>query len=183
MAEAPRKRKRRGSAAGEDGGASGVRTASRPTPRERMEAGYAKAEVRNQAAREALEPLAEGERPPVVTVSAVLAALVALSIVIAFAAGLKVNGSAPSVGAVAAPALIMGVLAWGMWRARYWAVVSFQLVLVFLIFTAVYGILVEATSVAGFAVTLGLLVVCGTLFWLMVKAMARIQMPERLPPR
>ena len=34
---------------------------------ERMAAGYAKAEQRNQEAREALEPLAEGERPAVVT--------------------------------------------------------------------------------------------------------------------
>ncbi|HVX33956.1 MAG TPA: hypothetical protein VHA80_12520 [Solirubrobacterales bacterium] len=153
------------------------------TPRERMEAGYAKAEVRNQAAREALVPLAEGERPPVVTVASILAALVAISIVVTFAAGVKVNGSTPEVTTVAAPALIMGVLAWGMWRARYWAVVCFQVVLVFLIFTAVYGLLVIATSVGEFAVTVGLLAVSGTLFWLMVKAMARIQMPERLPPR
>jgi hypothetical protein len=155
----------------------------RATPRERMEAGYAKAEVRNQAAREALVPLADGERPPVVTVSAVLAALVAISIVIAFAAGLKVNGSKPAFATAAAPALIMGVLAWGMWRGRYWAVVCFQGVLVFLIFAAFYGLLVEATSVAEFAVTVGLLAVSGTLFWLMVKAMARIQMPERMPPQ
>ena len=26
----------------------------------------------------------------------------------------------------------MGVMAWGMWRARYWAVLGFQTVLVFL---------------------------------------------------
>jgi hypothetical protein len=147
-----------------------------------MESGYAKAEVRNQAAREALVPLEEGERPPVVTVAAILAALVAISILVTFAAGVKVNGRAPHVSTVAAPALIMGVLAWGMWRARYWAVVCFQLVLAFLIFSAVYGLLVIATSVGEFAVTIGLLAVSGTLFWLMVKAMARIQMPERLPP-
>jgi peptidoglycan/LPS O-acetylase OafA/YrhL len=171
VAEAPRKRKAR---AGAD----------RPkTPRERMEAGYAKAEVRNQAVRESLVPLEEGERPPVVTVSAILAALVALSIVITFAAGVKVNGSTPKVTTVAAPALIMGVLAWGMWRARYWAVVCFQVVLVFLIFCAVYGLMVIATSLGEFAVTLGLLAVSGVLFWLMVKAMARIQMPERMPPQ
>lgn len=183
MAEAPRKRKRRGEARGA-ARANGAATAPRPrSPRERMEAGYAKAEVRNQAARDALVPLAEGERPPVVTVSAILAALVAISIVVTFAAGVKVNGQAPKVTTVAAPALIMGVLAWGMWRARYWAVVCFQVVLVFLIFTAVYGLLVIATSVGEFAVTVGLLGVSGTLFWLMVKAMARIQMPERLPPR
>lgn len=157
--------------------------APRPTPRERMQAGYAKGEVRNQEAREALVPLAEGERPPVVTVSAILAALVAISIVIYYAAGVKVNGSTPHLTTVVAPALIMAVLAWGMWRARYWAVVCFQVVLVFLIFTAVYGLLVEATTIAEFAVTVGLLAVSGVLFWMMVKAMARIQMPERVPPQ
>lgn len=208
MAEEPRKRKRRGRAgsagdaagggvagngvgaasgiAGTNGAPStnGAAAASRPkTPRERMEAGYAKAEVRNQAAREALVPLAPGERPPVVTVAAILAGLVAISIVVTYAAGVKVDGSTPKLSAVAAPALIMGVLAWGMWGARYWAVVCFQVVLVFLIFCAVYGLMVIATSLGEFAVTLGLLAVSGTLFWLMVKAMARIQMPERTPPR
>jgi len=187
VADAPRKRKRRAAATATTNGAAspnGGATAPRPkTPRERMEAGYAKAEVRNQAAREALEPLAPGERPPVVTVAAILAALVALSIVVTFAAGVKVNGSTPKVSTVAAPALIMGVLAWGMWRAHYWAVVAFQVVLVFLIFCAVYGLMVIATSIGEFAVTLGLLAVSGTLFWLMVKAMARIQMPERMPPQ
>jgi hypothetical protein len=186
VADAPRKRKRRaGAERTSDGAAANGGAAASPpkTPRERMEAGYAKAEVRNQAAREALVPLAPGERPTVVTASAILAALVAISIVVAFAAGVKVNGSTPKVTTVAAPALIMGVLAWGMWRARYWAVVCFQLVLVFLIFTSVYGLLVIATSVGEFAVTLGLLAVSGILFWLMVKAMARIQMPERMPPR
>ncbi len=147
-----------------------------------MEKGYAKGEIRNQEAREALVPLADGERPTVVTVSAILAALVALSIVIYFAAGVKVNGSTPKLSTVAAPTLIMGVLAWGMWKARYWAVVCFQVVLVFLIFTAVYGLLVEATSIAEFAASVGLLAVSGVLFWLMVKAMARIQMPDRVPP-
>jgi peptidoglycan/LPS O-acetylase OafA/YrhL len=183
----PRKRKRRGAGGGEaEAGATDRNgsAASRPkTPRERMEAGYAKAEVRNQAVRESLVPLEEGERPPVVTFAAILAALVALSIVITFAAGVKVNGSTPKVSTVAAPALIMGVLAWGMWRARYWAVVAFQVVLVFLIFCAVYGLMVIATSLGEFAVTLGLLVVSSVLFWLMVKAMARIQMPERMPPQ
>ena len=50
-----------------------------------MERGYAKAEERNQEAREALEPLAEGERPTVVTIGAVVAALIALSIVVGYA--------------------------------------------------------------------------------------------------
>jgi hypothetical protein len=144
-----------------------------------MARGYAKAEQRNQEAREALEPLAEGERPTVVTIGAVVSALIALSIVGGYLAGVKVNGETPKFAQVAAPALIMGVMAWGMWRARYWAVLGFQLILVFLIFSAVFGLAVQASTVAQFAATLGLLAVAGSFFYFMVKAMARIQMPSR----
>ena len=94
---------------------------------------------------------------------------------------MKVNGSTPKLNTSSSPSLILGVLAWGMWRARYWAVVCFQIVLVFLIFTAVYGLMVEATSVAEISASVGLLVVAGVLFWMMVKAMARIQMPRPRP--
>jgi hypothetical protein len=158
----PRKRKQRGGA-------------------DRMKEGYAKAEERNQAAREALTPLADGERPRVVTIGAIVAGLIALSVVGGYLAGVEVNGESPKVAQVAAPALIMGVMSWGMWRARYWAVLGFQLILVFLIFSAVFGLAVQASTVPQFAATLGLLAVSGTFFFFMVKAMARIQMPERVP--
>ena len=169
---APRKRKRRGGAAAEPG------SAPTPTPRERMERGYARAEERNQAVREGLEPLPEGERPLVVTIGAVLAGLVALSILAGYLAGVEVEGDKPRLAQVLAPALIMGTMSWGMWRARYWAVLGFQLVLAFLIFSAVFGLAVQASSFAEFAATTGLLAVAGTLFYFMVKAMARIQMPK-----
>jgi hypothetical protein len=148
---------------------------------DRMARGYAKAEQRNQAAREALTPLAEGERPMVVTIGAIVAGLIAISIVAGYLAGVEVNGEAPRVPQIVAPALIMGVMSWGMWRARYWAVLGFQLILVFLIFSAVFGLAVQASSLAQFAATLGLLAVSGAFFFFMVKAMARIQMPERGP--
>jgi steroid 5-alpha reductase family enzyme len=162
----PRKRKRRGAA---------------PTPRERMESGYARAEERNQAAREALEPLAEGERPRVVTIGAVISALVAISIAVGYLAGTEVDGEKPRFVQALAPALLMGIMAWGMWRARYWAVLGFQLILVFLIFSAVYGLALQAATVTQVLATLGLLTVAGAFFFFMVKAMARIQMPSRLP--
>ena len=146
-----------------------------------MERGYAKAEERNQEAREALEPLAEGERPLVVTIGAVVAALVAASIVIGYLAGTEVNGEKPRFVQVLAPALLMGIMAWGMWRARYWAVLGFQLILVFLIFSAVYGLALQAATVAQVLATLALLAVAGSFFFFMVKAMARIQMPTRNP--
>ena len=162
----PQKRKRRG---GDEA----------PTPRERMERGYARAEQRNQEVREGLEPLAEGQRPLVVTLGAVVAGLICASILIAYLAGAEVDGEKPELTQVLAPALIMGVMAWGMWRARYWAVLGFQLLLVFLIFSAVFGLAVQASSVGQFAATFGLLAVTGSFFYFMVKAMARIQMPNR----
>jgi steroid 5-alpha reductase family enzyme len=166
VADHPRKRKERGAS---------------PTPRERMERGYAKAEERNQEAREALEPLAEGERPLVVTIGAVVAALIAASIVIGYLAGTEVNGEKPRFLQVLAPALLMGIMAWGMWRARYWAVLGFQLILVFLIFSAVYGLALQAATVPQVLATLALLAIAGSFFFFMVKAMARIQMPTRNP--
>ena len=151
----------------------------RPGARERMESGYAQAEVRNREAREALEPLADGERPLVVTVGAAVSALLALFSIAGYVAGVEVEGDKPRLAQVLAPVLLLAIMAWGMWRARYWAVLGFQLLLVFLIFSAVFGLLVQAASAAQFAVTLALLAVSGTFFYFMVKAMARIQMPER----
>ena len=164
MAERRQKRKRRGA------------RAANPMTR-----GYAKAEERNREAREALVPLAEGERPTVVTIGAVISGLIAASIVVGWLTGVEVDGEPPTFAQVAAPALIMGVMSWGMWRARYWAVLGFQLILVFLIFSAFIGLVVQASTVAQFAATLGLLAVAGAFFFFMVKAMARIQMPQRLP--
>ena len=169
MAEAPRKRKARGSE-GEAGA---------PTPRERMERGYARAEQRNREAREALEPLAEGERPTVVTVGAVISALIAASIVVSYLAGAEVDGEKPPLAQILAPALLMGMMAWGMWRARYWAVLGFQLLLVLVLFSAFFGLALFSASAPQIVATLALLAGAGILFYFMVKAMARIQMPQR----
>jgi hypothetical protein len=148
---------------------------------DRMARGYARAEQRNQEAREALEPLAEGERPTVVTVGAVVAALISLSVVIGYAAGAEVNGETPKLPQVVAPAVIMGAMAWGMWHARYWAVLGFQLMLVIVLFSAFFGLVVGASSATQIIGTVALLAAAGTFFYFMVKAMARIQMPTRLP--
>ena len=43
----------------------------------------------------ALEPLAEGERPAIVTVGAVISGVVAASVVIAYLAGAEVDGERP----------------------------------------------------------------------------------------
>jgi hypothetical protein len=147
-----------------------------------------RSEARNEAAREALEPLAEDERPLVVTIGAVISALIALSAVIGYLAGIEVTriGSdgieqgdeeAP-LGSVLVVVALMGVMAWGMWRARYWAVLGFQALLVLVLVAASLG-LVQATEWPQAVGTMALIAGAGAMFWFMVKAMARIQMPER----
>ncbi len=146
-----------------------------------IERGYAKAEQRNREVREALEPLHEDERPLVVTIGAVISALIAISIMIGYATGVKVNGSQPALAQAISPALLMGVMSWGMWRGRYWAVLGFQTILLFLIFAAAFGLALRAASAEQILADLALLAIAGTFFYFMIKAMARIQMPHRLP--
>jgi hypothetical protein len=148
---------------------------------ERMRSAYARAEERDEAARAALEPLHEGERPLVVTVSAAISAAVALTTITAWLAEVEVDGERPAFIQSFAPALLFGVMAWGLWRARYWAVLGFQTLLLFALFASAWGLATQAGSVWAIAITLVLLAGAGALFWFMVKAMARIQMPHRLP--
>jgi hypothetical protein len=147
-----------------------------------MKAGYAKAEVKNQAAREALEPLAEGERPPAVTVGAIFSGIVAVllwgSTLYALVTGADAGGRDVNVLQWGFFALVISAMAWGMWKAKYWAVLGFQMLLVLLILAGVLG-MVTAPTLLQIVGTLLLTVGLSVLFWFMVKAMARIQMPER----
>ena len=160
----------------------GSRERKRTERRKRKERGQApsRSELRNQAAREALEPLRTGERPVVVTIGAVITTIIAASIVIAYAVGAEVDGERPALAQVLAPALLMGMTAYGMWRARYWAVLGFQVILLFLILAAALG-LVQAANVQQAIGNTVLLGVAGSLFYFMIRALARIQMPERRP--
>jgi hypothetical protein len=135
---------------------------------------------KDDIAREQLVPLREGERPTAVTVAAVIAALIATSNLIAFAVGFEPRDHKFTFGEVFPTAALMMVMAVGMWRARYWAVLGFQTLLVFLILVA-FGLLLTASNFLGLVVSLALIAGAGTLFWFLVKSLARIQMPERRP--
>ena len=108
-----------------------------------------------------------------------MAAALAVANIVAWLAGAKIGHRRPAAPGIFSYSILMGIAAWGMWRARYWAVLGFQLILVFLIFSAVYGLALQAATVGQVLATLGLLAVTGTFFYFMVKAMARIQMPTR----
>jgi len=134
-----------------------------------------RAAVKDAAARAALAPLREGERPPSIKLAAGVGLAIALLDLCAYAADLKVGGSRPPPAGVFAHALAMLAIAVGIWRVRYWAVLAMEAMLALLIVIASLSAL-TATSLAALVATFGLIVAAGALFWLLVKAMARIQM-------
>ena len=143
-----------------------------------------RSEQRNAEARAKLVPLAPGQRPAAVTVAAVLALALGIGNLIAYAAGLTIDGKRPGLVSIALPSAIMLVAGLGMWRAKYWAVLGFQALLGILIcYLALF--LIRASNLLGFLVPIAIIVPAGFLFWKLVKSLARIQMPEnpsRRPP-
>jgi hypothetical protein len=148
------------------------------------DAAPSRSEIKDREAREALEPLREGERPGAVTVGAAVATLMALvfwaSAAVSLVTDVEVGGSEPSPGPLILFAAVLTLMAYGMWRARYWAVLGFQALLALLMLSAGLG-LVQVTTVLQAIGTLAILAGAATLFYFMVRAMARIQMPQRLP--
>jgi hypothetical protein len=153
-----------------------------PAPSGEAQGGYARGRAKDEAARAALTPLGPGERPTAVTVGAAVAGLLAAANLIAVVAGWDgAAGSDDRARAIAGSLLVTGLLcavAWGMWNARYWAVLGMQTLLALTLIASTLG-LVTAGSAGAILVLIAIIVLAGTLFWFMVKAMARIQMPER----
>jgi hypothetical protein len=136
---------------------------------------------KDDIAREALVPLDVGERPAVVTLAAVIATGMAVSTVVLFAIGVEVQGSESRNPGTVFYAVLMGAMAVGLWQARYWAVLGFQTLLALLI--VIWSLLlVQAESIVGVLLAIAIVALAGTMFWFMVKALARIQMPDRRPP-
>ena len=181
MAQSRKRRKQRQRAA------SAAERSAAPVPapplaEDQASRGYARGRAKDDAARAALKPLAPGERPTAVTVGAIVAVVLAIGNVIAMGVGWDSLGGDTDEGrAIVFTVLWSGILllvAWGMWRCRYWAVLGMQTLLaITLVLTSLA--LIGAGSVGSAIVLTLILAAAGTLFWFMVKAMARIQMPER----
>ena len=142
-----------------------------------MARGYARGRAKDEAARAALKPLRPGERPTAVTVAAVVAGVLFAANLVALAFGYRTGESRELVSTLAGAALL-AVMGIGMWRARYWAVLGMQALLAI---TILFGslALIAAKNAAAAILALSIVALAGTLFWFLVKAMARIQMPER----
>ena len=137
-------------------------------------------EAKNQAVRDTLEPLAPGERPRWVTYAALFALALGVLNIALYAFGVRAGG-ASFTGTVVVGGILL-VCAAGMWKARYWAVLGFE---VLLGVTTAFGALslLVANSFTGAVRAVLVVAVCGTFFWKLIRAMARIQMPERPGPR
>jgi hypothetical protein len=142
---------------------------------------YERSRQKDEEARRALRPLAPGERPTAVTVGAIAAALLALANLIAVILGWDGGTDADAGQALAGSLLVTAVVcvvAVGMWQAKYWAVLGMQTLLAITIVICSLA-LITATSIVAALILFVMLAAAGTLFWFLVKAMARIQMPER----
>jgi hypothetical protein len=149
------------------------------TFQERMARRY---EERNAEARAELEPLEPGERPTAVTVGAIVAAVLAViftvSAVLAIA-GVNAGDREIKPAPIVAFAIVFWLMSVGMWRARYWAVLGFQTLLLLMMLGSAFGLVVVSSVLQAVGTTL-LLLGSGALFYFMIRAMARIQMPA--PP-
>ena len=146
-----------------------------------MRRGYARGRERDERIRAELEPYAPGERPAAIKVAVALAALLAISNLALFAAGWEVRGEEDQGprGVIFFAALLTAI-AVGMWQRRYVAVLGFQALLgIAVVFAA--GSLIVASNFTAVALCLGILAIAGTLFWFLVRVMARIQLPARRP--
>jgi hypothetical protein len=171
-----RSRKRR-RPAGEHNPVNGRAATEREAPPrdDAMARRYARSRERDAAVRAALEPLAPGERPLAVTTAAVFATVVAIANLVA---AVLSHPTGPEWRFVAIQCAVLLIAAVGMWRVKYWAVLGFQVLLGLTVLLAFLALL-RAGDVWALLLVLAVVVLCSVQFWFLIRAMARIQMPER----
>jgi hypothetical protein len=174
VSEPRRKRKR-------SAGAAAQPRPPQPPPDDGLRRGYARGRARDDEIRAALEPLAPGERPRVVTIAAIVAFVFALANVAAALTGNDISTASgdPSVATAVTTAVLL-LAGFGMLARQYWAVLGFQTILgIQIVFFSLYLIGVQKVWHAIIPlVAIGLL---GWLFWKLVRPMAQLQMPSREP--
>jgi hypothetical protein len=124
------------------------------------------------------EPLRPGERPTALVVSVAVCAMLAVAVLVGAVTirNLSRHGGSLPGAIVLAGTLIL--LAQGMYRVRYWAVLSFEALLAFQILVTSLA-LVVASTIAAAAVCALAIALAGILFWKLVRVMARVQASER----
>jgi hypothetical protein len=124
------------------------------------------------------ETLGADERPRPLWVAVVVASLLSIGILVSVATVHDLRSRGGSVPGGVFLACVLGGLAWGMYRRRYWAVLSFEGLLAFQIIVTSLALVVASTILAGALCTISI-GLGGWLFWKLVRVMGRIQAGER----
>jgi hypothetical protein len=175
------RRKRRAATAAPAADTPAAETPVAVSPRNRMEAGYARGRQRDDEIRAVLTPLAPGQRTTSLNVAVAVAVLLAILVIVGAATNNDLSSSGGSwTGAILIAAVLL-LAASGMYRTRYWAVIGFEAFLAFQIIMATLA-LVVVSNVWGLLVCLAVIGLSGWLAWKLIRVMARIQAYDRSPP-
>jgi hypothetical protein len=86
------------------------------------------------------------------------------------------GGASPALGF--ATAVVMAALAAGLWARKYVVILLFQVLLALTIIVSTLS-LAFASNLAGAVLAIVVVVVCAPIFWLLVRVMARLQVPRQ----
>lgn len=136
---------------------------------------------RDELARAALSPLGEREWPVPLRIAIAVCVLLAAGVVAGAASIHDLSRHGGSLPGGALLAVVLLLLAQGMYRHRYWAVLGFEALLGFQIIVTSLALVVASTLLAA-GICLVSVLLGGWLFWKLVRVMGRIQAGERRLP-
>ena len=126
-------------------------------------------------------PLEEDERPPALIVSIAVCVVLAVGVIVGAASVHDLSRHGGSLPGALLLAFTLVLLARGMYRRRYWAVLAFQALVAFQILVTSLALVVASTILAAALCALSI-ALAGWLFWKLVGVMARIQAAQQPPP-
>jgi hypothetical protein len=142
-------------------------------PRRRL-----RGEEREALVRAELVPLGAEEWPAPLLVAIVLSLALALAVVVGATTVHDLSRHGGSLPGGLLLGVVLVLLAQGMYRRRYWAVLSFEALLAFQIIVTSLALVVASTWLAA-AICLISVGLGGWLFWKLVRVMGRIQAGEQ----
>jgi len=121
-----------------------------------------------------LEPLGEDERPLALLIAIGVCVLLALAVLVGATTVHDLSHRGGSLPGGLLLAAVLALLALGMYRRRYWAVLGFEALLAFQVIVTSLALVVASTLLAAVVclVSIGL---GGWLFWKLVRVMGRIE--------
>jgi hypothetical protein len=154
-------------------GTAGEPTGATPAQPDAMTRGYARSRARTEAIQAGLEPLGPDERPLGIKLGIALAVVIAVANLVLAAAG--AGGASPALGVVFG--VFMLALAAGLWARRYLVILLFQALLAISIIISTLS-LAFAGNLVAVVLALGIIAACSPVFWLLIRVMARLQVPR-----